>query len=165
MISRHFFHHISFGQILRYFRIFWVWAQFWAQIWTRNHQKWVHTTQLSLGNTPGAGFEILWFLGGNIISTIQSSSVNDMHVWSVICTLWKLWCLSEKIHSILLRCNVFNILWILRTIYVLSWFYSSVGSNLKIPNLEPSEPPKTEPRTYRTSSFLLKTEPRTYQTS
>ena len=39
---------------------------------------------------------------------------NDMHVWS-ICTLWKLWCLSEKIHSILLRCNIFNILWILQT--------------------------------------------------
>ena len=39
---------------------------------------------------------------------------------------------------------------------------TSVGSNLKIPNLEP---PKTEPRTYRTSSFLLKTEPQTYRTS
>ena len=35
----------------------------------------------------------------------------------------------------------------------------SVGSNLKIPNLEPSEPPETEPRTYRTSSLLLRTEP------
>ena len=42
---------------------------------------------------------------------------------------------------------------------------SSIGSNLKIPNLEPSEPQKTEPRTYQTSCFLLKTKPRTYQTS
>ena len=42
---------------------------------------------------------------------------------------------------------------------------TSVGSNLKIPNLEPSEPPETEPRTYRTSSLLLRTEPRTYRTS
>ena len=32
----------------------------------------------------------------------------------------------------------------------------SIGSNLKIPNLEPSEPPNTEPRTYRTFSLLLK---------
>ena len=32
----------------------------------------------------------------------------------------------------------------------------SIGSNLKIPNLEPSEPPNIEPRTYRTSNLLLK---------
>ena len=84
MIRRHFFHHISFGRILRYFPIFRVWAQFWAQIWTRNHQKWVHTTQLSLGNTPGAGFEISWFLGCHIISTIQSSSVNTYQICKFI---------------------------------------------------------------------------------
>ena len=38
----------------------------------------------------------------------------------------------------------------------------SVGSNLKIPNLEPSKPPKTELRTYRTSFLAPKTESRTY---
>ena len=93
MIRRHFNHHILFGRILRYFRIFRVSAQFWAQIWTRNHQKWVHTTQLSLGNTPGAGFEISWFLGGNIISTIQSSSVKYL--------------LHLQVHSELLCCDTF----------------------------------------------------------
>jgi len=41
----------------------------------------------------------------------------------------------------------------------------SIGLNLKIPNLEPSEPPKIEPRTYRTSNLLLEIEPRTYGTS
>ena len=46
-----------------------------------------------------------------------------------------------------------------------SHIISSIGSNLKIPNLEPSEPPKIEPRTYRTSNLLLEIEPRTYRTS
>ena len=46
-----------------------------------------------------------------------------------------------------------------------STIYNSIGSNLKIPNLEPSEPPKIEPQTYRTSNLLLEIEPRTYRTS
>ena len=36
------------------------------------------------------------------------------------------------------------------------WFQISVGSNLKILNLEPTEPPKSEPLTYQTSCSSLK---------
>ena len=38
----------------------------------------------------------------------------------------------------------------------LSPISTSIGLNLKIPNLEPSEPPNIEPRTYRTFVLLLK---------
>ena len=44
----------------------------------------------------------------------------------------------------------------LRTFLVLPTAQFSVGSNRKIPNLEPPEPLKTEPRTYRTSAWILK---------
>ena len=104
MIRRHFNHHILFGRILRYFRIFRVSAQFWAQIWTRDHQKWVHTTQLSLGNTPGAGFEISWFLGCHIISTIQSSSVNSRKIFFYIVQI-----LIQSIVSEDILCTIFTV--------------------------------------------------------